>query len=70
MISSLILVFNIIIYSTFLAVQRYNIFKMSRFDVDTGGLIYSKVINQLFVGLYVMELYLTGLFFLVRDEHN
>ncbi len=43
---------------------------MAKFDVDTGGLIYPKAINQLFVGLYVMECYLVGLFLLVRDERN
>lgn len=43
---------------------------VSRFSFDTGGLIYSKAINQLFVGLYAMELYLTVLFFLVRDSSN
>ena len=38
--------------------------------MDTGGLIYPKAINQLFVGLYVMECYLIGLFFLVRNEDD
>lgn len=69
-ISPLILVFNVITFGLFLAVQRYSILKMARFDVDTGGLIYPKAINQLFVGLYVMEIYLIGLFFLVRNEHD
>ena len=44
--------------------------KLAKVDVDTGGLVYPKAINQLFVGLYVMECYLIGLFFLVRNEHN
>ena len=43
---------------------------VSRFDFDTGGLIYFKIINQLFVRLYAMELYITVLFFLVRDFSN
>ena len=50
--------------------QRYNILRLVRFDVGTGGLIYPKAINQLFIGLYFMELYLIGLFFLVRNEHD
>jgi len=41
---------------------------VTRFDFDTGGLIYPKAINQLFTGLYGMELYLAGLFFLVRNQ--
>ncbi|KAL9063473.1 MAG: hypothetical protein Q9161_009455, partial [Pseudevernia consocians] len=69
-VSPLILILNIITFSLFLAVQRYNILKLARFDVDTGGLVYPKAINQLFVGLYVMECYLIGLFFLVRNEHD
>lgn len=36
--------------------------------LDTGGLFYPKAIHQLFLGLYVMEAYLIGLFFLVRNE--
>lgn len=43
---------------------------MSRFDTDTGGLIYPKAIKQLFTGLYVMEIYLIGLFFLLRDKQS
>lgn len=43
---------------------------VARFNTDTGGLIYPKAIKQLFTGLYVMEVYLIGLFFLVRDEQN
>jgi hypothetical protein len=33
-------------------------------------LLYPKALNQLFTGLYVMELCLIGLFFLVRDKDN
>lgn len=69
-VSPLILVFNIVTFSLFLVVQQYNILTVSRFDTDTGGLIYPKAIKQLFTGLYVMELYLVGLFFLVRDTQN
>lgn len=68
--SPLILIFNILVFILFLAVQKYNMINVSRFDFDTGGLIYPKAINQLFVGLYAMELYLKVLFFLVRDSSN
>lgn len=50
--------------------QRYNILYVSKSNLDTGGLIYPKALNQLFVGLYVMEIYLIGLFSLVRDSRN
>lgn len=66
-ISPLILVFNIITFSLFWLAYRYNTLYVTKFRFDTGGLLYPKAINQLFTGLYVMELCLIGLFFLVRD---
>lgn len=69
-VSPLILVFNIITFGLFLTVQQYNVLTVSRSDTDTGGLIYPKAIKQLFTGLYVMELYLVGLFLLIRDAQN
>lgn len=67
-ISPLIMVFNIITFSLFWLVYRYNTLYVTKFRFDTGGLLYPKAINQLFTGLYVMELCLIGLFFLVRDS--
>ncbi|KAH0564904.1 hypothetical protein GP486_001703 [Trichoglossum hirsutum] len=69
-ISPLILVFNIITFSLFWVVYRYNTLYVTKFRFDTGGLLYPKALNQLFTGLYVMELCLIGLFFLVRDEKD
>ena len=43
---------------------RYNTLYVTKFRHDTGGLLFPKAINQLFVGLYVMELALIGLFFI------
>ena len=40
---------------------------MTKFRFDTGGLLYPTAINQLFTGLYVMEICLIGLFLLVRN---
>ena len=62
------MVFNIITFSLFWLVYRYNTLYVTKFRFDTGGLLYPKAINQLFTGLYVMELCLIGLFFLVRDS--
>ncbi|KAL8772178.1 MAG: hypothetical protein Q9209_002613 [Squamulea sp. 1 TL-2023] len=66
-ISPLIMVFNIITFSLFWLVYRYNTLYVTKFRFDTGGLLFPKAINQLFTGLYVMELCLIGLFFLVRN---
>ncbi|KAI4088489.1 MAG: hypothetical protein L6R37_008195 [Teloschistes peruensis] len=37
---------------------------------DTRGKVHQRALNQLFVGIYIMELYLVGLFALVRDEEG
>ncbi|KAL2872564.1 putative DUF221 domain protein [Aspergillus lucknowensis] len=67
-IAPLILVFNIITFGLFWFVYRYNTLYVTKFRFDTGGLLFPKAINQLFTGIYVMELSLIGLFFLVRDD--
>ncbi|KAK5955526.1 hypothetical protein OHC33_003166 [Knufia fluminis] len=69
-ISPLILVFNIITFSLFWFVYRYNTLYVTRFTLDTGGLLYPNAINCTFVGVYVLEVALIGLFFLVRDENG
>ena len=66
-ISPLIMIFNIITFSLFWLVYRYNTLYVTKFRFDTGGLLYPTAINQLFTGLYLMELCLIGLFFLVKD---
>lgn len=70
MVAPLILVFNIITFSLFWFVYRYNTLYVTKFRFDTGGLLFPRAINQLFTGLYVMEVCLIGLFFLVRDEND
>ncbi|OKL55615.1 hypothetical protein UA08_09062 [Talaromyces atroroseus] len=69
-IAPLIVVFVIATFALFWFVYRYNTLYVTKFRFDTGGLLFPKAINQLFTGLYVMELCLIGLFFLVRDEHD
>lgn len=61
------MIFNIITFCLFWLVYRYNTLYVTKFRFDTGGLLYPRAIKQLFVGLYVMELVLIGLLFLVRD---
>ncbi|KAL1970181.1 hypothetical protein VTN77DRAFT_6586 [Rasamsonia byssochlamydoides] len=66
-VAPLIMVFNVITFGLFWFVYRYNTLYVTKFRFDTGGLLFPKAINQLFTGIYVMELCLIGLFFLVRD---
>lgn len=66
-ISPLIMVFNIIVFSLYWFAQRYNILYVYQFRIDTGGLLFPTAVNQLFVGVYVMELCLIGLFFIAKD---
>lgn len=62
------LVFMVITFSLFWIVIKNNILYVIRTgNVDGGGLFFPSAINQLFTGLYFMEICLIGLFFLVRD---
>ena len=69
-ISPLILIFNIVTFSLFWFVYRYNTLYVTKFRFDTGGLLFPTAVNQLFTGLYVMELCLVGLFFIVRGVNE
>lgn len=66
-VSPIIIIFAIITFTLLWIANRYNMLYVSRFQLDTGGLLYPTAINQTFTGLYVMELCMVGLFFLVRD---
>ncbi|RKF72024.1 Uncharacterized protein RSN1 [Golovinomyces cichoracearum] len=65
-----IIIFAIITFSLLWIAQRYNMLYVFRLHLDTGGLLYPRAINQTFTGLYVMELCLVGLFFLVQDDNG
>ncbi|KAF7530015.1 hypothetical protein PCG10_004990 [Penicillium crustosum] len=69
-IAPLILIFNIITFGLFWFVYRYNTLYVTKFRFDTGGLLFPRAINQLFTGIYVMEVCLIGLFFLVRNTDD
>lgn len=69
-IAPLILIFNVITFGLFWVAYRYNTLYVNKFRFDNGGLLFPKAINQLFVGIYVMELCLIGLFFVVEDQHG
>ena len=69
-ISPLILVFSIAAFGLFWLIFRQTFFHIGGFQHDTGGLLYPTAINQLFMGLYLMELCLLGLFMTVRNDRD
>ena len=69
-IAPLIMVFNIITWTLFWIVYRYQTLYVNAYKFDTGGLLFPRAVGQLFTGIYVMELALIGLFLLVRDAQN
>lgn len=58
----------IITFSLFWFTYRYQMIYVSYAKAETNGLIFPKAINQLFTGLYFLELCLIGLFLLQLDE--
>lgn len=62
MIAPLVLGFSTIGLSCFYFAWRYNVFFVTDTQIDTRGLIYPRAIKQLFVGLYIAELCMIGLF--------
>ena len=69
-IAPLILFFSTITFGLLWIVFRYNLVYVTISRLNTRGLLYPTALNQLFTGIYVMELSVIGLFFLVRDEQN
>jgi hypothetical protein len=65
------LLFMLVTFSLFWVVIKNNLLYCVRTGtVDGGGLFFPSAINQLFTGLYFMEVCLIGLFFLVRDTQD
>ena len=69
-ISPLIMIMMLLTFSLFWFTYRYQMIYVSYPEAETNGLIFSRAINQLFTGLYFMELCLIGLFFLMRDDQG
>jgi calcium permeable stress-gated cation channel len=67
-IAPLISVFAIITFSLLWVAHRYSMLYVTRFESDTGGVLYPRAINQTFTGLYFMELCLAGLFFIEQND--
>ncbi|KAH5451256.1 hypothetical protein HBI30_132720 [Parastagonospora nodorum] len=66
-VSPLILIMMLITFSLFWFTYRYQMIYVSYAKAETNGLVYPKAINQLFTGLYFLQLCLIGLFFLQED---
>ena len=49
---------------------RYNLLYVTKSNRETGGLLYPTALNQLFVWIYVFEVFLVGLFLLARDKEQ
>jgi hypothetical protein len=65
-IAPLLMVVLLITFSLFWFTYRYQMIYVSYAKAETNGLIFPKAINQLFTGLYFLEITLIGLFFLQR----
>jgi hypothetical protein len=65
------LLFMLVTFGLFWTVIKNNLLYCVRTGtVDGGGLFFPSAINQMFTGLYFMEVCLIGLFFLVRDTQS
>ncbi|KAG9250619.1 uncharacterized protein F5Z01DRAFT_349304 [Emericellopsis atlantica] len=69
-IAPLISVFAIITFSLLWLAHNYSMLYVTRFEHDTGGILYPRAINQTFTGIYFMEICVAGLFFIVKDENG
>lgn len=67
-IAPLIMIMMLITFSLFWFTYRYQMIYVSYAKAETNGLIFPRAINQLFTGLYFLQLCLIGLFFLQRNE--
>ena len=65
-IAPLLMIVLLITFSLFWFTYRYQMIYVSYAKAETNGLIFPRAINQLFTGLYFLEITLTGLFFLQR----
>jgi hypothetical protein len=64
------MIMMLITFSLFWFTYRYQMIYVSYAKAETNGLIFPKAINQLFTGLYFLELCLIGLFFIQPGPHG
>ncbi|KAF2005619.1 DUF221-domain-containing protein [Amniculicola lignicola CBS 123094] len=63
-ISPFIMIMMLLTFTLFWFTYRYQMMYVSYAKAETNGLIFPKAINQLFTGIYFLELCLIGLFFI------
>ncbi|KAI7380674.1 hypothetical protein KC328_g12653 [Hortaea werneckii] len=66
-IAPLMLIFVSAVFMLFWIAYRHNYYYVQRNKVDTHGALFEGALSQLFAGVYVMEITLIGLFFIVRN---
>ena len=66
----LMLVFASAVFSLFWIAYRHNYYYVQRNKVDTHGQLFNGALSQMMAGVYVLEITLIGLFFLIRNEKN
>lgn len=66
-ISPLMLIFISAVFVLFYIAYRHNYYYVQKNKVDTHGLLFDNALSQLFAGVYIMEITLIGLFFIVRN---
>jgi hypothetical protein len=65
-----VLIFASAVFGLFWIAYRHNYYFVQRNKVDTHGALFENALSQLFAGVYILEVTLIGLFFLVRNEDN
>ncbi|KAK4554797.1 hypothetical protein LTR86_007945 [Recurvomyces mirabilis] len=69
-IAPLMLIFVSALFVLFFIVYRHNYYYVQRNKVDTFGALFEGALSQLFAGVYILEITLIGLFFLVRNTED
>jgi hypothetical protein len=65
-VAPIVLIFVSLAFTLYWFAYRYNVLHVYQYTFDSGGRFFVSAINQLFAGLYVMELCLIGIFFLAE----
>lgn len=69
-VAPLMLIFISVVFMLFWIAYRHNYYYVQRNKVDTHGLLFENALSQLFAGVYILEITLIGLFFLVRNSND
>jgi len=67
-IAPLILLVGVVAFALLWFIYRYYFLYLGEGAVETGGLAYAQALSQLFTGVYTLELCVSGLFLLARND--